>query len=166
MVLAAVGVLAALSIGSAFAQTSDSKMAGKSMPGKMTNQQMMDKMDKMSVDEKAAMFDKMTANRLFSRRSPKSAEAHLQLGNLYSDQTKFTQAIPEYETARKLDPDLADVRYRLGQAYVRTGKKDLAQEEFAVYQKLREQHLADLDKQRAEIRQFVYSAKDAGAKPE
>jgi tetratricopeptide (TPR) repeat protein len=98
---------------------------------------------------------------------PNSAEAHLQLGNLYSDQTKFAEAIPEYETARKLDPDLADVRYRLGQAYVRTGKKDLAQEEFAIYQKLREQHLADLDKQRAEIRQFVYSAKDgAGGKPE
>jgi tetratricopeptide (TPR) repeat protein len=97
---------------------------------------------------------------------PKSAEAHLQLGNLYSDQTKFGDAIPEYETARKLDPDLADVRYRLGQAYVRTGKKDLAQEEFAIYQKLREQHLADLDKQRAEIRQFVYSAKDGAGKPE
>jgi tetratricopeptide (TPR) repeat protein len=96
----------------------------------------------------------------------KSAEAHLQLGNLYSDQTKFAEAIPEYETARKLDPDLADVRYRLGQAYVRTGKKDLAQEEFAIYQKLRERHLADLDKQRAEIRQFVYSAKDGPAKPE
>jgi tetratricopeptide (TPR) repeat protein len=96
---------------------------------------------------------------------PKSAEAHLQLGNLYSDQTKFAEAIPEYETARKLDPDLADVRYRLGQAYVRTGKKDLAQSEFAIYQKLREQHLADLDKQRAEIRQFIYSAKEgAGAK--
>ena len=62
MVLAAVGVVTALSIGSAFAQTSDSKMAGKSMPGKMTSQQMMDKMDKMSVDEKAAMFDKMTAH--------------------------------------------------------------------------------------------------------
>jgi len=61
---------------------------------------------------------------------------------------------------------LADVRYRLGQAYVRTGKKDLAQEEFAVYQKLREQHLADLDKQRAEIRQFVYSSKDGAAKPD
>jgi tetratricopeptide (TPR) repeat protein len=97
---------------------------------------------------------------------PKSAEAHLQLGNLYSDQTKFADAIPEYETARQLDPDLADVRYRLGQAYVRTGKKDLAQEEFAIYQKLREQHLADLDKQRAEIRQFVYSAKDGAGKPE
>ncbi len=97
---------------------------------------------------------------------PKSAEAHLQLGNLYSDQAKFTEAIPEYETARQLDAGLADVRYRLGQAYVRTGKKELAQEEFAVYQKLREQHLAELDKQRAEIRQFVYAAKDGAGKAE
>jgi tetratricopeptide (TPR) repeat protein len=98
---------------------------------------------------------------------PKSAEAHLQLGNLYADQNKFTESIPEYEKARELDPNLADVRYRLGQAYVRTGKKELAQEEFAIYQKIREQHLADLDKQRAEIRQFIYSAKDGpAAKPE
>ena len=62
MVLAAVGILAALSIGSAFAQTGDGKMAGKSMPSKMTDQQMMDKMDKMSTGEKAAMFDKMTSH--------------------------------------------------------------------------------------------------------
>jgi tetratricopeptide (TPR) repeat protein len=97
---------------------------------------------------------------------PKSAEAHLQLGNLYSDQNKYAEAIPEYEKARELDPDLADVRYRLGQAYVRTGAKDRAQEEFAIYQKIREQHLAELDKQRAEIRQFVYAAKNgATAKP-
>jgi tetratricopeptide (TPR) repeat protein len=97
---------------------------------------------------------------------PKSAEAHLQLGNLYSDQNKYAVAIPEYEKARELDPNLADVRYRLGQAYVRTGAKDRAQEEFAIYQKIREQHLAELDKQRAEIRQFVYSAKNgATAKP-
>jgi tetratricopeptide (TPR) repeat protein len=97
---------------------------------------------------------------------PKSAEAHLQLGNLYSDQNKYIEAIPEYEMARDLDPDLADVRYRLGQAYVRTGAKERAQQEFAVYQKIREQHLAELDKQRAEIRQFVYSAKNgATAKP-
>ena len=93
----------------------------------------------------------------------KSAEAHLQLGNLYSDQAKFEESIPEYETARELDPDMADTRYRLGQAYVRTGKKELAQQEFAIYQKLREQHLADLDKQRAEIRQFVYAAKNGAA---
>ena len=68
--------------------------------------------------------------------------------------------------ARELDPDLADVYYRLGQAYVRTGDKDRAQEQFQVYQRLRAQHMAELDKQRADIRQFVYSAKDGpSAKP-
>jgi hypothetical protein len=60
-----------------------------------------------------------------------------------------------------VNSDLADAHYRLGQAYVRTGKKDLAQEQLQVYQKLREQHLADIEKQRAEIRQFVYAAKDS-----
>jgi tetratricopeptide (TPR) repeat protein len=92
---------------------------------------------------------------------PKFAEAHLQLGNLYSDQQKYAQSIPEYLTAQSLNSDLPDLRYRLGQAYVHTGQKDKAQEQFAAYQKLREQHLAEIDRQRAEIRQFVYSAKDS-----
>ncbi len=97
---------------------------------------------------------------------PKLAEAHLQLGNLYSDQNEYAQAIPEYTRALELNSDLADAYYRLGQAYVRTGEKDRAQQQFQAYQRLREQHLADLDKQRAEIRQFVYSAKDSpAAKP-
>jgi hypothetical protein len=47
----------------------------------------------------------------------------------------------------------------LAQAYVRIGQKDKAQEQFATYQTLRAQHLADLDKQRADIRQFVYNEK-------
>jgi tetratricopeptide (TPR) repeat protein len=94
---------------------------------------------------------------------PSLAEAHLQLGNLYSDQQKYADSILEYQRALGLNSDLADAHYRLGQAYVRTGEKDRAQEQFQVYQKLREQHLADLDKQRAEVRQFVYAAKDASA---
>jgi len=97
---------------------------------------------------------------------PSIPEAHLQLGNLYADQSRFAEAIPEYLRARELGPDLSDVRYRLGQAYVRTGEKEKAQVEFEVYQKLREQHLAELDKQRADIRQFVYAEKDGpSAKP-
>jgi tetratricopeptide (TPR) repeat protein len=91
---------------------------------------------------------------------PKLAEAHLHLGNLYSDQGQYAQSIPEYMKALEINSDLADARYRLGQAYVHTGEKDKAQEQFKVYQDLRAQHLADLDKQRAEIRQFVYSEKD------
>jgi tetratricopeptide (TPR) repeat protein len=94
------------------------------------------------------------------------AEAHLQLGNLYSEQSKYADSIPEYVRALELNPDLPDAHYRLGQAYNRTGQKEPAQAQLEVYQKLREQHLADLEKQRAEIRQFVYAAKDSpGAKP-
>lgn len=90
----------------------------------------------------------------------KLAEAHLQLGNLTADQGKFAEAIPEYLRALELNSELVDAHYRLGQAYVRTSQKGKAQEQFQVYQQLRAQHLADLDKQRADIRQFVYSEKE------
>ncbi len=97
---------------------------------------------------------------------PNIPEAHLQLANLYSDQHKYAESIPEYLRARELNPDLADAHYRLAQAYVHTGQKDLAQEEFKIYQQLNAQHLADSEKQRAEVRQFVYSDKSsAEAKP-
>lgn len=92
---------------------------------------------------------------------PKLAEAYLQLGNLQSDQGKYTEAIPQYQAALKLNDDLADAHYRLGQAYARTGQKELAQAQIEVYQRLRAEHLADLEKQRADIRQFVYSEKES-----
>ncbi len=93
---------------------------------------------------------------------PKLAEAHLQLGNLYSDQTQYADSIPEYMKALENNPNLADAHYRLGQAYVHTSQKDKAQEQFQMYQQLRAQHLAELDKQIADIRQFVYSEKGEG----
>ena len=97
---------------------------------------------------------------------PGLAEAHLQLANLYSDQRKFAESIPEYVRARELNPDLADAHYRLAQAYVHVGEKDLAQQEFKIYQQLNAEHLSDVDKQRAEVRQFVYSEKQgAQAQP-
>ena len=97
---------------------------------------------------------------------PKLPEARLQLGNLYSDQARYAAAIPEYVKALEIDPRIADGHYRLGQAYVHTGQKDKAQDQFQVYQELRAQHLADLDKQIADVRQFVYSEKEgASAKP-
>ncbi|HKV24759.1 MAG TPA: tetratricopeptide repeat protein [Candidatus Acidoferrum sp.] len=97
---------------------------------------------------------------------PRLADAHLQLGNLYSDQHRYEDAVPEYQHALDLNPNLADGHYRLGQAYVRTGKREEAQEQLQVYQKLNEAQLADLERQRAEVRQFVYAEKDkAGEKP-
>jgi len=86
-------------------------------------------------------------------------EAHLLLGGLYDNRHEYEKSIPEYELALKLDPGLADAHYRLGTDYVHTGQKDRAQKEFEVYQKLRAQHLAEIDKEKAEVQQFVYSSK-------
>jgi tetratricopeptide (TPR) repeat protein len=90
-------------------------------------------------------------------------EAHLQLGNLYADQHEWEKSIPQYQRALQLDANLPDAHYRLGQDYVHTGKKDEAQAEFDVYQKQRAEHLAEGDKERAEVQQFVYTAKAAPA---
>jgi tetratricopeptide (TPR) repeat protein len=90
---------------------------------------------------------------------PAMPEAHVQLGNLFADQHQYAKSIPEYQRALELNANLPDAHYRLGQDYVHTGQKERAQEEFAVYQRLRAQHMADLDKERAEVKQFVYSAK-------
>jgi tetratricopeptide (TPR) repeat protein len=92
---------------------------------------------------------------------PALPDAHVQLGNLYADQHEYAKSIPEYQRALELNANLPDAHYRLGQDYVHTGQKDRAQEEFAVYQRLRAQYMAEVDKERAEVRQFVYAAKDA-----
>lgn len=94
------------------------------------------------------------------------SDAHMQLGNLYAGQHQFERSVPEYVRALELNPNLPDAHYRLGTDYVHMGQKDRAQTEFAIYQKLRAQHMADVDKERAEVQQFVYSSKTApSAKP-
>jgi tetratricopeptide (TPR) repeat protein len=86
------------------------------------------------------------------------ADAHLQLGILYATQHEYPKAYPEYIRALQLDSNLPDVHFRLGQYYVRVGEKDHADQEFDTYKKLHAQHLADVDKERAEVQQFVYAA--------
>ncbi|HYK36614.1 tetratricopeptide repeat protein [Alloacidobacterium sp.] len=94
---------------------------------------------------------------------PNLADAYVQLGNFYADKREYAKSVPEYESALKLNPNLADAHYRLGQDYVHTGEKDRAQAEFEVYQRLRAEQLAEVDKERAEVQQFVYSEKEASS---
>jgi len=91
---------------------------------------------------------------------PSSSEAHLQLGNLYSQRHQYAEAVPEYQQALKLSPNVPDAHFRLGQAYSRVGNKSLAEKEFQLHKQLYEQRLAEDDKQRSEIKQFVYSMKE------
>ena len=96
-----------------------------------------------------------------SALDPGLAEPHVQLGNLYADQHDYAKSVPEYLRALQLNQNLSDAHYRLGQDYVHLGQKDRAQGEFEVYERLRAQDLAELDKERAAVRQFVYSEKAA-----
>jgi len=89
----------------------------------------------------------------------RQADAHMQLGNLYADQHQYAKSIPQYERALELDPNLPDAHYRLGTDLIHTGQKEKAQKEFAVYQSLRAEHLAEIQKEHDEVRQFVYSEK-------
>ncbi len=93
------------------------------------------------------------------------AEAHLQLGILYSDQHEYAKSFPEYTRAVALDPNLPDAHYRLGQYYVHAGQKNQAQQEFQTFQQLQTHHLDEVDKERAEVRQFVYSSTSGSTKP-
>jgi len=93
----------------------------------------------------------------------KLAESHMQLGNLYADQHQYAKSIPEYVRALELNPNLSDAHYRLGTDYIHAGQREQAQKEFDVYQKLRSQHMAEEDKARAEVQQFIYSAKGAAS---
>lgn len=85
------------------------------------------------------------------------ADAHLQLGNLYADQREYEKSIPQYQRALELDPNLSDAHYRLGTDLVHVGQKDKAEKEFATYQKLRAEHLAEVQKEHDQVRQFVVS---------
>jgi tetratricopeptide (TPR) repeat protein len=91
---------------------------------------------------------------------PSLPDPHLQLANLYSQRREYAEAVPEYQLALKLSPKTPDAHFRLGQAYVHLGKQGLAEKEFQLHKVLYEQHLAEEDKQRADILQFVYSMKE------
>jgi len=85
------------------------------------------------------------------------SDARLQLGILFADQHKYEDAIAQYELALKIDPSVALLHYRLGQALARSGATARAQEEFAVFERLRTQQTEAADKRTAEIQQFVYT---------
>ncbi len=103
-------------------------------------------------------FDKVeTLLRTSIKLDGKMADPHLQLGILYANQHQYAKSLPEYTRALQLDPDSPDVHFRLAEYYVHAGQKEHAKEEFAVYEKLNAQYHAAIDKEKAEVKQFVVS---------
>jgi tetratricopeptide (TPR) repeat protein len=83
--------------------------------------------------------------------------AHLQLGILYSDQKDFPKAIQAYQRAIEISPQNEEAHYRLAQAYRRTGEKLKAQKELEIYDRLSKESAKEVERERREIRQFVFA---------
>jgi len=89
--------------------------------------------------------------------NPNFADAYFQLGNLYSEQHKYEEAIAQYEHALKVNASSANIHYRLGQALARSGEGTRAQEEFANFERLRKTESDATNKEQNQIQQFVYT---------
>jgi tetratricopeptide (TPR) repeat protein len=63
-------------------------------------------------------------------KSPDSAIAHNNLGDVYASQSQWNRASTEYQTAVRLKPDYADAHYNLGFVYESQGQWDSAIAEY------------------------------------
>lgn len=95
-----------------------------------------------------------------ARLDPSFPFAHLQLGNLYFGEDRILEAIAEYQDAVRLKPELAEAHYHLGQAFLRTDRKELGQQQMAIFKQLREKQSALA--QQVEGRQFAESIRVRG----
>ena len=95
---------------------------------------------------------------------PKLGAAYLQLGIVYSQRADFSRAIPAYQKAIEVSPELDETlevaHYRLAQAYQRTGDKVRAQQELQLHDHIAKQTQEYHERQRREIQQFVISLRN------
>jgi tetratricopeptide (TPR) repeat protein len=92
--------------------------------------------------------------------NPSHAPAQLQLGIVHTDQARYAEAISDYQKALQIDPTLDEAHYRLAQVYRQMGESDKAKEELRRYTQLSKESAQQLDRERHEIKQFVYTLRD------
>ena len=91
---------------------------------------------------------------------PKLGSGYLQLGIVYADRGDFPEAIRAYQRAIETSPDLEEAHYRLAQAYRRTGETAKAQAEIQSYKRASKTLEEQSERERREVRQFVYTLRD------
>jgi tetratricopeptide (TPR) repeat protein len=91
---------------------------------------------------------------------PKLGPAYLQLGILYSERKDFSKAISAYQQAIEVSPQLEEPHYRLAQIYKQTGQKVKGQEELQAYEQISKKRAEEIERERHEIQQFVYTLRD------
>jgi tetratricopeptide (TPR) repeat protein len=94
------------------------------------------------------------------RLDPNFAAAYVQLGIVYADEKDYPKAISEYQQAIQVDPKMEEAHYRLAQAYRQAGDAAKAAAELRVYDQIARELAQETERERHEIRQFVYVLRD------
>jgi tetratricopeptide (TPR) repeat protein len=92
---------------------------------------------------------------------PQFDAAYLQLGDLYFARADWPAALAAYEKAVATNPAASQNRYRLGLTYRRMGEEAKAQHEFEKYKELEKKEADQVERQRRELRQFLFVLKEA-----
>jgi tetratricopeptide (TPR) repeat protein len=106
----------------------------------------------------AAQIENLLRNAI--RLDPKYGAAYLQLGILHSAQKDYPRAISDYQQAVQTDPRMKEAHYRLSQAYRQTGDVAKAAVEVQIYDQIAKESAQEAERERHEIRQFVYTLRD------
>lgn len=89
--------------------------------------------------------------------NPNLADAQLQMGVILQEETHWKASIPYLQRALKLQPDLADARYRLARAYWRTGRKQDGDAQMALQRKYVHQNEAELQRRLRQVTTLAVS---------
>jgi len=87
---------------------------------------------------------------------PKLADARVELGIVRADQGDYAEAIAEFRAGIELGTSRKEAHYRLAQAYQHVGESAEAQKELELYQRLRATSAEEEERQRRQIRQFIF----------
>jgi Tfp pilus assembly protein PilF len=94
---------------------------------------------------------------------PKLADAYIQLGIVEAERKNFAGATAAYRKAIEVSPGQEAAHYRLAQLYRRTGETAKAEKELQIYNALSKKAAEDLDRERQEVGQFVYTLRQPAA---
>jgi Flp pilus assembly protein TadD len=91
---------------------------------------------------------------------PKFDLANLQLGNIYLARGALQESLAAYQKSVAANPGNSEAHYGLGLTYKRLGKEAKAQGEFSEYKQLNQAQAAAVERERRELRQFLFVLKD------
>jgi tetratricopeptide (TPR) repeat protein len=92
-------------------------------------------------------------------QDPKLAVGYLQLGILYAEDKYWPKAIRVLQSSVKADSELEEGHFRLANAYRMNGEAEKAKAELEIYQRIAKKNNGQVEHDRHEIAQFVYSSR-------